>query len=121
MVARKAADEAETRGRGLQFRGRGRNHPDDAADCRLEAVGQFDHRALAAAAEEAAANVGTVAAAAEELGASVREIGRQVQGSTGLALAVEVICWAVACSSVAEDETIPTMPPTAASKPSASR
>ena len=40
---------------------------------------------VAAAAEEAASNVGTVAAAAEELGASVQEIGRQVQGSAGLA------------------------------------
>ncbi|MBN4097422.1 HAMP domain-containing methyl-accepting chemotaxis protein [Methylobacterium sp. OT2] len=40
---------------------------------------------VAAAAEEAATNVGTVAAAAEELGASVEEIGRQVEGSTRLA------------------------------------
>ncbi|KMO42836.1 chemotaxis protein [Methylobacterium variabile] len=40
---------------------------------------------VAAAAEEAASNVETVAAAAEELGTSVQEIGRQVQGSTGLA------------------------------------
>ncbi|MCJ2128313.1 methyl-accepting chemotaxis protein [Methylobacterium sp. E-045] len=40
---------------------------------------------VAAAAEEAASNVGTVAAAAEELGSSVLEIGRQVQGSAGLA------------------------------------
>jgi methyl-accepting chemotaxis protein len=42
---------------------------------------------VAAAAEEAASNVGTVAAAAEELGVSVQEIGRQVQGSSGLAQA----------------------------------
>ena len=42
---------------------------------------------VAAAAEEAASNVGTVAAAAEELGSSVQEIGRQVQGSAGLAQA----------------------------------
>ena len=41
--------------------------------------------AVAAAAEEAAANVNTVAAATEQLGSSVREIGRQVQGSAGLA------------------------------------
>jgi len=40
---------------------------------------------VAAAAEEAATNVSTVAAAAEELGTSVQEIGRQVQGSAGLA------------------------------------
>ncbi|SDN85903.1 methyl-accepting chemotaxis sensory transducer with Cache sensor [Methylobacterium phyllostachyos] len=40
---------------------------------------------VAAAAEAAASNVGTVAAAAEELGSSVQEIGRQVQGSAGLA------------------------------------
>ena len=40
---------------------------------------------VAAAAEEAASNVSTVAAAAEELGTSVQEIGRQVQGSAGLA------------------------------------
>jgi methyl-accepting chemotaxis protein len=40
---------------------------------------------VAAAAEEAAGNVGTVAAAAEELGTSVQEIGRQVDGSAELA------------------------------------
>ncbi|MCJ2087661.1 methyl-accepting chemotaxis protein [Methylobacterium sp. E-005] len=40
---------------------------------------------VAVAAEEAASNVGTVAAAAEELGSSVQEIGRQVQGSASLA------------------------------------
>ncbi|MER2267310.1 methyl-accepting chemotaxis protein [Methylobacterium oxalidis] len=40
----------------------------------------------AAAAEQAAGNVGTVAAAAEELGSSVAEIGRQVSGSADLAL-----------------------------------
>ncbi len=40
---------------------------------------------VAAAAAQAAANVGTVAAAAEELGASVQEIGRQVDGSARLA------------------------------------
>ncbi|KAB1074309.1 HAMP domain-containing methyl-accepting chemotaxis protein [Methylobacterium planeticum] len=40
---------------------------------------------VAAAAEEAASNVNTVAAAAEELGSSVAEIGRQVDGSAGLA------------------------------------
>ncbi len=34
--------------------------------------------------------------------------------------AAELICWAVACNSVAEEETMPTMPPTAASNPSAS-
>ena len=38
-----------------------------------------------AAAGEAASNVHTVAAAAEELGSSVQEIGRQVGGSTELA------------------------------------
>ncbi|MGG6712964.1 UNVERIFIED_CONTAM: methyl-accepting chemotaxis protein, partial [Salmonella enterica subsp. enterica serovar Weltevreden] len=37
--------------------------------------------------EEAASNVNTVAAAAEELGASVLEIGRQVDGSAALAKA----------------------------------
>ncbi len=42
---------------------------------------------MAAAAEEASSNVGTVAAAAEELGASVQEIGRQVDGSARLARA----------------------------------
>ncbi|MGU3468344.1 methyl-accepting chemotaxis protein [Methylobacterium sp. C33D] len=42
---------------------------------------------VAAAAEEASTNVNTVAAAAEELGSSVQEIGRQVQGSAGLAQA----------------------------------
>jgi methyl-accepting chemotaxis protein len=40
---------------------------------------------VAAAADQAASNVGMVAAAAEELGASVQEIGRQVDGSTELA------------------------------------
>ncbi|WP_245239749.1 methyl-accepting chemotaxis protein [Methylobacterium variabile] len=40
---------------------------------------------VAAAAQQAASNVGTVAAAAEELGASVLEIGRQVNGSAVLA------------------------------------
>jgi len=39
---------------------------------------------VAAAADQAAANVTTVAAAAEELGSSVEEIGRQVQGSATL-------------------------------------
>ncbi|WP_407658664.1 methyl-accepting chemotaxis protein [Methylobacterium planeticum] len=42
---------------------------------------------VAAAAEEAAANVTMVASAAEELGSSVDEIGRQVQGSATLASA----------------------------------
>ncbi|ACL60089.1 methyl-accepting chemotaxis protein [Methylobacterium nodulans] len=42
---------------------------------------------VAAAAEEAAANVTTVSAATEELGASVQEIGRQVHGSAELARA----------------------------------
>ncbi|KAA0121256.1 methyl-accepting chemotaxis protein [Methylobacterium sp. P1-11] len=42
---------------------------------------------VAAAAEQAASNVGTVAAASEELGSSVQEIGRQVQGSASLAQA----------------------------------
>ncbi|TNC11771.1 HAMP domain-containing protein [Methylobacterium terricola] len=42
---------------------------------------------VAAAAEQAASNVGTVAAAAEELGASVQEIGRQIDGSARLAQA----------------------------------
>ncbi|WP_446721488.1 methyl-accepting chemotaxis protein [Methylobacterium sp. DCY52] len=42
---------------------------------------------VAAAAEQAAGNVSTVAAAAEELGTSVLEIGRQVQGSAELAKA----------------------------------
>ncbi|WP_091715602.1 methyl-accepting chemotaxis protein [Methylobacterium phyllostachyos] len=41
--------------------------------------------AVATAAEEAAANVNTVASAAEELGSSVLEIGRQVSGSATLA------------------------------------
>ena len=41
--------------------------------------------AVAMAAEEAAANVNTVAAATKELGGSIQEIGRQVQGSTDLA------------------------------------
>ena len=41
--------------------------------------------AVAAAAEVAASNVTTVAAAAEELGASVQEIGRQVDGSASTA------------------------------------
>ncbi|MCJ2060620.1 MCP four helix bundle domain-containing protein, partial [Methylobacterium sp. J-048] len=41
--------------------------------------------AVASAAQEAAAHVGTVAVAAEELGASVQEIGRQVDGSADLA------------------------------------
>ncbi|CAA2137703.1 Methyl-accepting chemotaxis protein 2 (plasmid) [Methylobacterium bullatum] len=40
---------------------------------------------VAAAARQAAANVHTVAAAAEELGSSVLEIGRQVSGSSDLA------------------------------------
>ncbi|MGY2049791.1 methyl-accepting chemotaxis protein [Methylobacterium sp. JK268] len=40
---------------------------------------------VSVAAGEAATNVATVAAAAEELGASVQEIGRQVQGSVALA------------------------------------
>ncbi|TNC07139.1 HAMP domain-containing protein [Methylobacterium terricola] len=40
---------------------------------------------VAAAAEQASSNVGTVAVAAEELGASVQEIGRQVDGSAQLA------------------------------------
>ena len=40
---------------------------------------------VARAAEDAAGNVGTVAAAAEQLGASVQEIGRQVQASASLA------------------------------------
>ncbi|MGU3467429.1 methyl-accepting chemotaxis protein [Methylobacterium sp. C33D] len=40
---------------------------------------------VAGAAQEAAQHVGTVAAAAEELGASVQEIGRQVDGSAELA------------------------------------
>ncbi|MGF3023510.1 methyl-accepting chemotaxis protein [Methylobacterium aquaticum] len=40
--------------------------------------------AVAAAAEEASSNVGTVAVAAEQLGASVHEIGRQVDGSARL-------------------------------------
>ncbi len=45
----------------------------------------FGH--VSSAAEAAASNVGTVAAAAEELGASVQEIGRQAQGSASLAQA----------------------------------
>ena len=40
---------------------------------------------VAAAAEQAATNVNTVAAATKELGGSIQEIGRQVQGSTDLA------------------------------------
>ncbi|MHB2210441.1 methyl-accepting chemotaxis protein [Methylobacterium sp. CM6257] len=40
---------------------------------------------VAGAAQEAAQHVGTVAAAAEQLGASVQEIGRQVDGSADLA------------------------------------
>ncbi|MEE7469258.1 methyl-accepting chemotaxis protein [Methylobacterium oryzae] len=42
-------------------------------------------RSVAGAAQEAAQHVGTVAAAAEELCASVQEIGRQVDGSAELA------------------------------------
>ncbi len=42
----------------------------------------YDRRRCA---EEAASNVNTVAAAAEELGTSVQEIGRQVSGSARLA------------------------------------
>ncbi|WP_298959504.1 methyl-accepting chemotaxis protein [uncultured Methylobacterium sp.] len=42
---------------------------------------------VSAAADQAASNVGTVAAAAEQLGTSVQEIGRQVDGSAGLAKA----------------------------------
>ncbi|WP_244478998.1 methyl-accepting chemotaxis protein [Methylobacterium sp. Leaf106] len=42
---------------------------------------------MLSAAEHAAANVSMVAAAAEELGSSVHEIARQVQGSAGLAQA----------------------------------
>ena len=41
--------------------------------------------AVAAAAEQAAYNVNTVAAATEQLGSSVQEIGRQVDGSARLA------------------------------------
>ncbi len=41
--------------------------------------------AVASAAEVAASNVNTVAAAAEELGSSVQEIGRQVDGSATIA------------------------------------
>ena len=41
--------------------------------------------AVVTAAEEAASNVGAVAAATEELGVSIREIGRQVVGSSSLA------------------------------------
>ncbi|MCJ2136440.1 methyl-accepting chemotaxis protein, partial [Methylobacterium sp. J-026] len=41
--------------------------------------------AVAVAAEQAAANVNTVAAATEELGSSIQEISRQVTGSTDLA------------------------------------
>ena len=43
--------------------------------------------AAAAASDQAASNVNTVAAAAEELGSSVQEIGRQVSGSAALAQA----------------------------------
>ncbi|GJD92289.1 hypothetical protein BHAOGJBA_5842 [Methylobacterium hispanicum] len=42
-----------------------------------------------------------------------------VADSPAVSAAVAVMVWAVACSSVADDETVPTMPPTARSKPSA--
>ncbi|WP_298956100.1 HAMP domain-containing methyl-accepting chemotaxis protein [uncultured Methylobacterium sp.] len=115
MVARKAADEAETRRRADEAAAAERKRTMiELADGFEAAVGGIvgmvsssatelqataqqmtstatetacQSTTVAAAAEEAAANVGTVAAAAEELGASVREIGRQVQGSTGLAQA----------------------------------
>ena len=45
-------------------------------------VGVFGRAAVAAASEQASANVGMVAAAAEELASSVDEIGRQVSQST---------------------------------------
>ncbi|QRE72358.1 methyl-accepting chemotaxis protein [Methylobacterium aquaticum] len=46
--------------------------------------------AVASAATQTSTNIGTVAAASEELGSSVTEIGRQVQGSAALAEAAVV-------------------------------
>ena len=58
---------------------------DSADDDRHGAETASQSMTVAAAAEQAARNVNTVAAAAEELGASVQEIGRQVDGSAELA------------------------------------
>jgi methyl-accepting chemotaxis protein len=63
-------------GGGLEFGRGGADQVDHGADRPLELVG---HRQPAAA-HQTAGNIGTVSAAAEELGASVREIGRQVSG-----------------------------------------
>ncbi|WP_246101919.1 methyl-accepting chemotaxis protein [Methylobacterium terricola] len=46
--------------------------------------------AVAGSATQTSTNIGTVAAASEELGGSVTEIGRQIQGSAGLAEAAVV-------------------------------
>ena len=115
MVARKAAEEAEVRRRADEAAAAERKRTMvELADGFERAVGGIvgmvsssatelqataqqmtatatetasQSTTVAAAAEEAASNVGTVAAAAEELGVSVQEIGRQVQGSAGLAQA----------------------------------
>ncbi|MGY2051649.1 methyl-accepting chemotaxis protein [Methylobacterium sp. JK268] len=115
MVARKAADEAETRriaeeaaaaarrgamlelAQGFERSVGGIVTLVSSAATELQATAQTmtatatetaaQSASVAAAAEEAASNVGTVASAAEELGASVQEIGRQVSGSASLAQA----------------------------------
>ncbi|KQO92168.1 MAG: methyl-accepting chemotaxis protein [Methylobacteriaceae bacterium] len=115
MVARKAAEEAEVRRRADEAAAAERKRTMveladgfeaavggivgmvSASATELQATAQqmtatatetaSQSTTVAAAAEEAASNVGTVAAAAEELGVSVQEIGRQVQGSSGLAQA----------------------------------
>ncbi|SOR32233.1 putative methyl-accepting chemotaxis sensory transducer [Methylorubrum extorquens] len=115
MVARKAAEEAEVRRRADEAAAAERKRTlveladgfeaavggivgmVSASATELQATAQqmtatatetaSQSTTVAAAAEEAASNVGTVAAAAEELGVSVQEIGRQVQGSSGLAQA----------------------------------
>ncbi|KQQ30860.1 chemotaxis protein [Methylobacterium sp. Leaf123] len=115
MVARKAAEEAEVRRRSDEAAAAERKRTMieladgfeaavggivgmvSASATELQATAQqmtasatetaSQSTTVAAAAEEAASNVGTVAAAAEELGVSVQEIGRQVQGSAGLAQA----------------------------------
>ncbi|KQQ24026.1 chemotaxis protein [Methylobacterium sp. Leaf122] len=115
MVARKAAEEAEVRRRADEAAAAERKRTMveladgfeaavggivgmvSASATELQATAQqmtatatetaSQSTTVTAAAEEAASNVGTVAAAAEELGVSVQEIGRQVQGSSGLAQA----------------------------------
>ncbi|WP_210031369.1 methyl-accepting chemotaxis protein [Methylobacterium sp. PvR107] len=113
MVARKAAEEAEIKGRAdAAAAAERRRTMIELADGFERAVGGIvgtvsasatelqatastmtatatetasQSTTVAAAAEEAASNVNTVAAAAEELGSSVQEIGRQVSGSARLA------------------------------------